>query len=175
MPIITVLIHMINEQGELEPGSTVKCISFYILTGIIMLYQYVCKIFNKLKLENWLYLPHHIGPQCHQHSDHSNHLTGMDWHPKVKLIQITFSDVVIFDPWPWKVNWPRALSLTLCVPILRTIHPLHFELSNTHHLPKAIWIETHKNSPNVLIFNFNSNEPYIDRSTTSIQTLMDWT
>ena len=43
----------------------------------------------------------------------------------------SFSDAVTltFDLRPWKVNQVRTLSLTMCIPNLRTIHPVVFELS----------------------------------------------
>ena len=42
-----------------------------------------------------------------------------------------FSDAVTltFDLRPWKVNQVRTLSLPMCIPNLRTIHPVVFELS----------------------------------------------
>ena len=45
--------------------------------------------------------------------------------------KITFSDAVTltFDLRPWKVNQVRTLSLPMCIPNLRTIHPVVFELS----------------------------------------------
>ena len=43
----------------------------------------------------------------------------------------SFSDAVTltFDLRPWKVNQVRTLSLPMCIPNLRTIHPVVFELS----------------------------------------------
>ena len=43
----------------------------------------------------------------------------------------SFSDAVTltFDLRPWKVNQFRTLSLPMCIPNLRTIHPVVFELS----------------------------------------------
>ena len=43
----------------------------------------------------------------------------------------SFSDAVTltFDLRPWKVNQVRTLSLPMCIPNLRTIHPMVFELS----------------------------------------------
>ena len=43
----------------------------------------------------------------------------------------TFSDAVTltFDLRPWKVKQVRTLSLPMCIPNLRTIHPVVFELS----------------------------------------------
>ena len=43
----------------------------------------------------------------------------------------SFSDAVtlIFDLRPWKVNQVRTLSLPMCIPNLRTIHRVVFELS----------------------------------------------
>ena len=43
----------------------------------------------------------------------------------------SFSDAVTltFDLRPWKVNQVRTLSLPKCIPNLRTIHPVVFELS----------------------------------------------
>ena len=43
----------------------------------------------------------------------------------------SFSDDVTltFDLRPWKVNQVRTLSLSMCIPTLRTIHPVVFELS----------------------------------------------
>ena len=42
----------------------------------------------------------------------------------------SFSDAVTltFDLRPWKVNQVRTLSLPMCIPNLRTIHPVVFEL-----------------------------------------------
>ena len=42
-----------------------------------------------------------------------------------------FSEAVTltFDLRPWKVNQVRTLSLPMCIPNLRTIHPVVFELS----------------------------------------------
>ena len=42
----------------------------------------------------------------------------------------SFSDAVTltFDLRPWKVNQVRTLSLPMCIPNLRTIHPMVFEL-----------------------------------------------
>ena len=48
------------------------------------------------------------------------------------VVKITsFSDAVplTFDLRPWKVNQVRTLSLPMCIPNLRTIHPVVFELS----------------------------------------------
>ena len=44
----------------------------------------------------------------------------------------SFSDPVTltFDLRPWKVNQVRTLSLPMCIPNLRTIHPVVFELSH---------------------------------------------
>ena len=44
----------------------------------------------------------------------------------------SFSDAVTltFDLRPWKVNQVRTLSLPMCIPNLRTIHPVVFELSH---------------------------------------------
>ena len=43
----------------------------------------------------------------------------------------SFSDAatLTFDLRPWKVNQVRTLSLPMCIPNLRTIHPVVFELS----------------------------------------------
>ena len=43
----------------------------------------------------------------------------------------SFSDAVTltFDLRPWKVNQVRTQSLPMCIPNLRTIHPVVFELS----------------------------------------------
>ena len=43
----------------------------------------------------------------------------------------SFSDAVTltFDLRPWKVNQVMTLSLPMCIPNLRTIHPVVFELS----------------------------------------------
>ena len=43
----------------------------------------------------------------------------------------SFSDAVTLtiDLRPWKVNQVRTLSLPMCIPNLRTIHPVVFELS----------------------------------------------
>ena len=43
----------------------------------------------------------------------------------------SFSDAVTltFDLRPWKVNQVRTLALPMCIPNLRTIHPVVFELS----------------------------------------------
>ena len=58
--------------------------------------------------------------------------------PKMKEMTkiITFCDAVTLTsdhPWPQKVNQLEALSLLMCVPHLRTIHPRLFKLSCSHN------------------------------------------
>ena len=52
---------------------------------------------------------------------------------KFKIVEkiTSFSDAVTltFNLRPWKVNQVRTLSLPMCIPNLRTIHPVVFELS----------------------------------------------
>ena len=52
----------------------------------------------------------------------------------------SFSDAVTltFDLRPWKVNQVRTLSLPMCIPNLRTIHPVVFELSRKHHCGRRV-------------------------------------
>ena len=59
--------------------------------------------------------------------------------------------------WPWKVNQLEALSPPMCVPNLRTIQPVHFDISYSHHSYQNQFRQKLRICPNYKFLNFDKH------------------